>query len=148
MVFGNEDDNMRYGIDVRQWVSAGLVDEIFTYRWDIGAEKRVDDLQFFLSICRPKGVAFRPSFHPDRKYSSIDEAISAYSAGIQGLTFWDARDIVQSKDTWSLSRFGHADELPARREMEKASAARPERIRFHRIGDNVMDGRFPPYWGG
>src|SRR5438876_11042385 len=53
MVFGSEYDNMLYGIDVRQWVAEGLIDEIFTYKWGLGAKKKIDDIDFYLEVCKP-----------------------------------------------------------------------------------------------
>jgi len=149
MVLGNEYDNLQYGADVRRWVADGLVDEIFSYKWDFGAKKRFDDVKFFVDVCRPKGVPFRPSFTvaPPGYANTFDDALAWYEQGVKGLTFFDANGMNLSQ--WSVfSRSGHLDELRSRRQQEKAVPERPVQARFHRLGDKIMDGRFAPYGGG
>jgi len=119
MIFGNEYDNMLYGIDVRRWVAEGLIDEVFLYRWDIGAKKRVDDLQFFREVCQSKNIPLRPSFahspkfpglDPSFPWSTIDVAISAYEEGMPGITFFDGVDLWGDINQWvAFSSFGHVD---------------------------------------
>jgi hypothetical protein len=168
MIFGNEYDNMFYGIDVRRWVTEGLIDEIFPYRWDIGAKKAVDDLKFYREVCLSKGVPVRLSFAPSPKFpaldtsfpwSTIEEAISAYEQGMPGITFFDATGNAGETffnasanasdiNKWvAFSRFGHVDELRLRLPQQKASV-RVAPLRFHRLGRNIMDSRFGPLGGG
>jgi hypothetical protein len=150
MVFGNEYDNMLYGLDVRQWVAEGVIDEIFTYKWDIGAKKRFDDINFFLEVCRPKGIPFFPSytaFSPPGYNNSVGETLSWYERGIQGLVFFDAGGEKVASGTVA-SRLGHVDELRVRDPKESGAPKHAVQIRFHILGDLVMDGRFPPIGGG
>jgi len=144
MVLGNEYDNMQYGADVRRWVSEGLVDELFSYKWDFGAKKRTNDVKSFTEMCEAKGIPFRPSFtvEPVSIADSVDDAASWYKQGVQGLTFFDG---VSSGQMIKYGRFGHIAELPLHRGKERP---KPVQMRFHILGDKVLDGRFPPYWGG
>ena len=155
MVFGNEYDNMLYGLDVRQWVAEGLIDEIFTYKWDIGAKRAVDDIDFYLEVCQPKGVAFRPSYTilPTGYTNTIDEALSWYDKGVKGLVFFDVAatwqpggDLVAPGTV--LARMGHVDELRLRDRKESGAPKQPAHLVLHTVGEIVTDGRFPPYMGG
>ncbi|MFN0168834.1 MAG: hypothetical protein ACKV22_20605 [Bryobacteraceae bacterium] len=149
MVLGNESDNLRYGGDVRRWVEEGLMDQIYSYKWDFGAKKRVDDIPFFTGICRPRKVSFYPSFtvDPPGYANPLQDAVSWYEQGVDGLTFFDANGMKPAH--WAVfSRAGHVEELQERARHAAPVPARPVQSRFHRLGGKVMDGRFPPYWGG
>jgi len=150
MIFGNEYDNMLYGIDVRSWVAEGVIDEIFTYKWDIGAKKRFDDIDFFLEVCRPKGVRFRPSYTiaPPGYNNTLGEALSWYEKGVEGLVYFDIGGESVAQGT-VVSRMGHVDELRLRDPKDSGAAKGPtESTALHRVGGIVTDGRFPPYMGG
>jgi hypothetical protein len=149
MVFGNEYDNMLYGLDVRSWVAEGVIDEIYTYKWDIGAKKRVDDIKFFLDVCQPKGVSFRPSYTiaPPGYNNTVGEALSWYEQGVKGLVFFDVGGDSVAPGTL-VSRLGHVDELRLRNQKESGAAKQPAKLPLHSVGGIVTDGRFPPYMGG
>ena len=143
MVLGNEFDNSWYGIDIRRLVAEGLLDEISTYHWDFGARKGGLDIKFFKEVCGPKGIPFRagPALGIERM---LTDAVSYYEQGADGIALWDAagRDI----NEWSvLSRFGHVDEMRAH---IKRRIPRESYVFFRRLGENVMNGRFSPIWGG
>ncbi len=149
MVLGNESDNLLYGGDVRRWVDEGLMDQIYTYKWDFGAKKRVDDIPFFTGVCGPRKVGYYPSFtvDPPGYANPLEDAIKWYEQGVDGLTFFDANGMKPAH--WAVfSRAGHVDEFKERAKLVAAAPARPVQTRFHRLGGKVMDGRFPPYWGG
>jgi hypothetical protein len=149
MIFGNEYDNMLYGLDVRRWVAEGLINDIFTYRWDIGARKRVEDPKFYLEICRPKGVGYYIGLTPEPGYNKREELISWDEQGVSGFAFFDALGMFQNNSQWPVfTRLGHADELHLRRQEDLDGKDRPVQIQFHKLGDEIMDGRFPPMWGG
>ena len=46
---------------------------------------------------------------------------------------------------FTLGRMGHIEETKMRFEQEE-----PVKVykAFHRLGEYIMDGRFPPNWGG
>lgn len=143
MLLGNEYDNLWYGIDVRRLVSEGLLDEITLYPWDFGARKGGYDLKFFRKVCRPKGVPVRacPAFDLQQM---LKDAVSYYDEEADGIAIWDAygTDVFW----WSVvSRFGHVEEM---RKRLKIGLPSPKLYFFHRLGNNVMDGRFAPVWGG
>jgi len=143
VVLGNEDDNAWYGVDIRRLVREGLLDHIMIYPFDFGARKGGFDLAFFREVCKPKGIPFRPAGAFDTK-KLLEYAAGHYADGADGIAIWDAvgRDI----DDWlPLSRMGHEAEMRARL---KAGLPRSRYYYFHRLGNNVMDGRFSPIWGG
>ena len=160
MVFGNEYDNMLYGLDVRQWVAEGLIDEIFTDKAGHGAKKRFDDINFYLEVCRPKGIPFRPTYTtlPPGYNNTLGEALSWYDKGVNGFAFWDAGQL--SGWCWHclgpeliapgtvVARMGHVEELRLRDPKESGSAKRATQLRLHSAGGIVADGRFPPWMGG
>ena len=74
----------------------------------------------------------------------LTDAVSYYEQGADGIALWDAagRDI----RSWSvLSRFGRPDEMRAR---IKSGIPPESYVFFRRLGDNIMNGRFSPIWGG
>ena len=58
----DEADNMRFGLNLREWVAQGLVNEVFPYLRAGGTSARQYDLKFFAEVCRPKKVRVRPAF--------------------------------------------------------------------------------------
>jgi hypothetical protein len=143
VVLGNEFDNAWYGVDVRRLVNDGLLNEIMIYPFDFGARKGGYDLAFFRDVCKPRGVPFRAAGAYDTR-KMLEFAETHYKDGSDGIAIWDGvgRDI----DEWLLlARMGHVSELPARL---KTDLPRSRYFYFRRLGDNVMDGRFSPIWGG
>jgi len=150
MTFGNEYNNLLYGIDVRQWVAEGLIDEIYTDQYGIGGKKAGVDIEFFLQVCRPKNIPFFPSytvFSPPSYDNTIGQALSWYEKGVQGVVFFDAGGEQVAQGT-VVSRLGHVEELRLRDLKESGAPKAVVQIPFHRLGDLVMDGRFPPTGGG
>ncbi|OHB82232.1 MAG: hypothetical protein A2W31_02750 [Planctomycetes bacterium RBG_16_64_10] len=94
-------------------------------------------------MCKAKDVPFRPAGAFDTR-KMLEYAASHYEGGADGISVFDGvgRDI----DEWTLlARMGHLDEV---RERLKRDLPRSRYFFFHRLGDNVMDGRFSPIWGG
>jgi len=150
MTFSNEYNNLLYGIDVRQWAAEGVIDEIYTDQYGIGGKKAGVDINFFLEVCRPKGIPFFPSytvFSPPSYDNTISQALSWYEQGVQGVVFFDAGGERVTQGT-AVSRLGHVEELRLRDPKESGAPKSVVQIPFHRLGDLVMDGRFPPTGGG
>jgi len=147
-VLADASDNVRYGIDVRRWVNDGLLDMVFPYIHAGGTRARAYDMEFFNEVCKPKGVPVRPTFVGwqirDLKVL-VRQGTLLYEQGADGITFWDANAPAVRADRWSVvSRFGHTDELRARRDE---GIPRTGHLRFHRLGELIMDGRYSPNWG-
>lgn len=148
IVPADEADNARFGIDLRRWVNEGLLDLCLPYRGAGGGRAKDYDLGYFQTVCAPRGVPVKPTFvawdMPDPA-SLLRRAADYYAAGADGLTFWDAESAAPRCDRWAVvSRLGRRDELGARVEL---GAPGPVTIRFHRIGDWIVDGSYHPNWG-
>jgi hypothetical protein len=144
-VLGTEADNLSYGIDIRAWAAAGLIDEVHIYRYNFGATRAVCDLDFLLQACRPWGVHVSPMFSPNVDADTcVREALEYCDAGAHGLGVWDAfTDDVAQATRWG--RLGRSEELRAR---AAAGAAARTYVPLRRLDGEVLDGRFPIYWGG
>ena len=150
MVLGNEEDNLLYGLDLRRLAAESLLDEIYIYPWDFGGNRGEYDFSFFREICTPRRVPFFPSINTGYLAGNelIRQAMSFYEEGAAGITVFDAEAIAEAPDLgrWlDVSRFGHLDEMRARAD---SCAPEVEYATFHRLGSQIRDGRFGPYWGG
>ncbi len=82
------------------------------------------------------------AFRKDR----LKKAVEYYESGARGMAGWDAGYNGFDIHEWFiLSRMGHIEKTKVRSRLEL-----PPKIykRFHRLGNHIMDGRFPPNWGG
>jgi hypothetical protein len=150
MVLGSEEDNLRYGLDLRRLVRETLLDEIYVYPWDFGGTSREVDFAFFREICAPAGVPFFPSLNTGYLAGNelIEQALQCYREGAAGLTAFDAEFLALAPDLerWlALARFGHLEEMTARLDT---SPAEVRYTTFHRLGNQIRDSRYGPYWGG
>ncbi|MBI3987088.1 MAG: hypothetical protein HY343_09220 [Lentisphaerae bacterium] len=149
MVLGNEPDNLQYGVDIRRLVTEGLVDEIYSYMWDFGSKHPHYEWAYFREACRDKGIPFSPATASYflESYYTLPLVKSFLESGAKGVAIWDASD--DNIHQWSvISRFGHEEETLWRiQQLENVSPPR-KHILFHRLGENVGDGRFAPVWGG
>jgi len=146
MVLGSEADNLRYGLDLRRLAAEALLDEIYVYPWDFGGTSRETDFTFFREI----GVPFYPSLNTGYLAGKelLEQALQCYAEGAASVTAFDAEFLALAPDLerWlAVSRFGHLDEMNVR--LESASAE-VHYTTFHRLGDQIRDGRYGPYWGG
>jgi hypothetical protein len=147
-VLGSEMDNLQYGVDVRRLVAEKLVDEILIYPFDFGARQAGYDLAFFKSACSPRRVRFSPALATHWPFEKqLAQAFSFAESGAWGITVWDESggDVFE----WSVrSRLGHTAET--RRRVEQLDSSKPPRTYyyFHKLGSQIRDGRFPPFWGG
>lgn len=152
MLLPSEADNLRYGVDLHRLVDEGLVDRISVYRpfpfeyefGAFGATSRDVELKYFLDVCRPKGIPVRIAPSNREPKPLLEEALSYVDGGANGIAIWDAAD--NDIQRWTLlSRLGHTDEMRARL---KVPVPNPTYFVFHRLGNNIMDGRYQPVWGG
>ncbi|MBT3345377.1 MAG: hypothetical protein HN712_14660 [Gemmatimonadetes bacterium] len=144
-VLGTEHDNRRYGIDIRQWAQAGLVDEVHIYRYNFGQTRTECDMPFFRTACAPHGVHISPMFSPNVDMDTCgDEAATYYDEGASGLGVWDAftGDAVR-RAQWN--RLGHPGEV-----RQRLVQGPTERVflPIHKIDGEVLDGAYPIFWGG
>lgn len=147
-VMADEADNLKYGIDVRGWVEAGLLDEVSPYLGAGGGSARDYDLEFFAEACGDHGVPWRPTIIAWRA-PELDEmmrlALRYYDAGASGITFWDGNSLTARTDSWSVvSRLGRVEEL---RERAEQGAPATTVLRPYRLGEVVVGGRYSPNWG-
>jgi hypothetical protein len=105
------------------------------------------ELDYFKKINDKYKIPFKPYFWsiPEIK-DRLKEADDYYSKGASGFASWDGGYNGFDMHEWFvLSRMGHIEETKARAKSEL-----PPKIykRFHRLGAQIMDGRFPTNWGG
>lgn len=167
MVLSTELNNYQYGLDIRRLVNEGLLDDILIYPWDMGPRREyfpkgyVDsmhpgayDLEFFKSVCQPKGVRFRPTVadHWPNVTDQIKEVVSLYDQGVEGFCMWDTRSYTDFGDggLWNsiYGRMGHVEEMRQRLQKEKDITPKPVVHCFRMLGNQIRDGRFPPWFGG
>jgi hypothetical protein len=75
------------------------------------------------------------------------ELLPYYDSGAHGLCVWDA-EIMDIYDWCWMSRMGHVEETRWR--VGNLNLKNPPRTiyKFHKLGDQVRNGRFGPQWGG
>jgi hypothetical protein len=148
-VLGTNEDNIQYGVDIRRLVGEGLLNSVFIYQYNFGATKKGGyDVAFFRDACEAKGVPFAPSVDPPYDLEGqLKAAVALYEGGAKRLLFWDAGH--SGLDKWAIqTRLGHVEESRWRRDNLDANKM-PRSIHFFKWwGEQRMDGRFPPYWGG
>jgi hypothetical protein len=147
-VMADEADNVAFGLNLRDWVAQGLVDEVFPYLQAGGTKAHRYDMKFFTEVCRPKSVRFRPTFvawSSPNLGAVMEQALTLYDAGADGITAWDGNSGADCSNRWSIvSRMGHVEDL---RESAAARPPAPITARFHKLGGMVLDGRYSPNWG-
>lgn len=163
-VLGSGEFNLQYGVDVKSLSSKGSIDMVYPFKWNWGAvkfgtwdfthgvfQKNYDSItynpDYFNNVCKKTGVPFKPYFWSiSNTNERLKEAAEFYESGAKGIAAWDAGMNGFDMNEWFiLSRMGHTEETKARTKLEL-----PQKIykRFHRLGNHIMDGRFPPNWGG
>lgn len=144
---GIEEDNLRYAVDLRRLVREGLVDEVYPYKYGFGESKRVWDMDYFNDACRSAGAKVFPMISVyEAMEAHVRDVLPALEAGADGLSIWDVALHFGNIDQWpTIARLGRADEL--RRRLDQGFLD-PHGLRVHRLGEDIMDGRFPIFWGG
>lgn len=144
----NEADNLEYGLDIRHWSREKLVDLVLPYLGAGGSKARAYDLAFFREVCAPAGIPVKPTLvawsTPDLD-DMMHRAVELYDAGADGLTIWDANSGADRGDRWAVtSRLGHIEDV---RRLAEEGAPMPPVLRFGRLGDLRVDGRYSQNWG-
>ncbi|MCE5240277.1 family 10 glycosylhydrolase [bacterium] len=148
MVLANEADNLKFGLDLRQWVKDGLVDLVMPYLHAGGGAAKEYDMAFFREVCGAAKVPVKPTFigwsTPDVP-SVLRQAVALYDQGADGLTFWDGNSGDENTARWcTLTRLGNVEDA---RRMSEDAPPTPVWLRFHRLGEVIVDGKYSPNWG-
>ena len=159
MVFGDESRNLEFGIDIRQLVEEGLVDELFPWGWEFPHvieyrhKKHGFDLDFFRDVCGKNKIPFSPTIvqleNNRESWQSLSGVRRFIESGAKGIAVWDPNTLECDIYYWSVvSRFGHVEETLWRE--KNLDIFNPPRSyhEFHRLGEHIRDGRFGVQWGG
>ena len=142
---GTEEENLYRGMDLRAWVSEGLVDTLIPYtsapNYNSFVESWPDarDLDFFIELTKGTSGKLAPNLMP-RHMSTEDymrKAARLYEAGIENFFFWDCGENRGGPDveSWSaLRRLGHREEVEAWVEHERPGLASPS-MAVRKLGD-------------
>jgi hypothetical protein len=145
VVFGNEADNLFFGLDVEDWVRQGLVDSLIPYPWPEDLPEL--DLEFFSRVTEGSGCEVFPNVMPRRMHPReyLQRALHYYEHGADGLAFWDANARHPLLSQWQAVReLGHKEELVEWLETERF----PGRyLQLKRLGGYIVD-RYHPDSGG
>ncbi|MBI3852078.1 MAG: hypothetical protein HY298_17610 [Verrucomicrobia bacterium] len=144
IINGTAQDDLNYGVDLRRLVAEKLVDEVFTEQ-GFGVSSSKLNLEFLREVCQPQGIRFSPGlFYSGTLYPNLPKL---YEAGSHGVTFWDVGVGDVFEWCW-ISRCGHKEETLWRLQNLDLKKA-PRTIHFFKkLGNQIRDGRFGPYWGG
>lgn len=149
VVFGNEADNLFWGLDVEAWVKEGLVDILIPYDspdW-LWPELSRNDMRFFESMTEGSGCKVYPNVMPRRMGAEeyLKKAANAYKEGADGLAFWDASARHTLLSQWRAIRdLGHKAELA---EWLETGRLAPKLVQLKRLGGYTVD-RYHPASGG
>ncbi len=144
MLLGTAEDDLKYGVDIRRLVGEGLIDGVTT-ELGFGRSSNTFNLALLHDACKPKNIPFAPGLTFRNQWGT--EIPAYYDKGARGVTVWDAGigDIYE----WAwMSRFGHVDETRYRLKNLRLDQAPRTIYRFHKLSDQIRDGRFGPEWGG
>jgi hypothetical protein len=146
-VLADEPDNLRYGIDIRGWATAALLDLVCPAPAGGGRATAVD-LGFFRAACQSTATRVRPmltAWDLGGAEAFLSRAYDWYDAGAEGLALWDGTCLGPNPTLWPLvRRLGHFHDAEARPD---GGAVRVPSLRFHRLGGVIMDGPYHPDWG-
>jgi hypothetical protein len=152
MILGTAQDDLRFGVDLGRLADEGLVDEV-TAMLGFGRSSNTYNLSLLKTVCRPKGIPVRAGITSPAEYPLVP---SFYAGGAMGVAVWDPTLVTYPWETvprsifeWTwVSRFGHAEETAWRLKNLRLDSPPRSSYRFHRLGDQIRDGRFGPHWGG
>lgn len=145
MVLGTANDDLRFGVDIGRLINEGLADGIST---ELGFGRTSDqyNLSLLSDACKSKAIPFYPGVTGNPIW--FPAIPSYYDAGAKGIAVWDPETVADVFNWTWISRFGHAEETRYR--LKNLQLTTPPRsvLKFHRLGDQIRDGHFGPFWGG
>ena len=133
-VFGRQEENLYWGLDVERWIREGLVDTIVPYTsaeglysWELAWEEP-SDVKYWLDLTRGTScqlvLNIMPRHLTPEQYRR--KAHQLYGLGVESLVFWDTAKVwgpefdAHSAYFWGhgtslsdLRRLGHEEELKA-----------------------------------
>ncbi|MCH8346743.1 MAG: hypothetical protein IIC87_07455 [Chloroflexi bacterium] len=123
VVMSSEAENLVNGMDLRAWISEGLVDTIVPYTSVLALDSMADswtdisDLDFFIDITRGTACKLAPNMMP-REITGEDyrsRASAIYGAGAEHIFLWDTdaqQPRLATAGPWDVAkRLGHRDEI-------------------------------------
>lgn len=144
IVSGRQDENIRNGMNVADWIAEGLVDTLIPYTMapalDSGAEAWPDPLAASRWVKLTKGTSCALSLSMLPRFLSPEDfrrrADALYKAGGESLFFWDCSYRVNYHDqsAWnSIRRLGHVREI-AEWKRKGQRRMKPPATRLSRLG--------------
>jgi hypothetical protein len=145
MILGTAQDDLGFGVDIRRLVQRKLVDGIST-EFGFGCSSQTYNLSLLSEACKPGAVPFFPGMTGvPNWYAAIP---SCYAAGAKGIAIWDADSVTDVYNWTWISRFGHIEETAWRLKNLSLGTAPRSILKFHKLGDQIRDSRYGPFWGG
>ena len=157
-VFGSQDENLYWGLDVETWIKESLIDTVVPYTsaeglysWELAWEDP-SDVEYWLSLTRDTkcqlSLDIMPRHLTPEQYHR--KAHQLFSLGVESLTFWDSAKIwgpefdVHSSfhhgygtELQYLKRLGHREELKAWVEAGEPRLS-PSTTQLKKMGDWEM----------
>ena len=146
VVMSSAEENLVNGMDLRAWISEGLVDTIVPYASVLNLNSMADswtnvsDLDFFVAITRGTPCKLAPNMMP-REISGEDyraRASAIYGAGAEHIFLWDTdaqQPRLATPGPWDVAkRLGHFDEIAAWMSAGQPNLAVPTRS-VSKLGD-------------
>lgn len=144
-VFGKEEENLYYGLDLKTWIREGLVDTLIPYTsapklfsWEVAWEDS-RDVEYWLSLTRGTSCELALNVMP-RDFDSNQyrrKADALYGAGVEYLAFWDT-PIVGARSSEALRRLGHRDEIADWVRNQRKDELHPKNV-LKKLGDWDME---------
>lgn len=139
VVMSSEEENLVNGMDLRAWISEGLVDTIVPYTSVLKLDSvsdswtNISDLDFFIEITRGTACKLAPNMMP-REISAEDyrtRASAIYGAGAENIFLWDTdaqQPRLATPGPWDVAkRLGHRNEIESWIKAGQPNLAAPTR---------------------
>ena len=149
-VFGDDQENLLYGMDVPTWIREGLIDGVIPYTSADGlfswepAWENIGDVEHWLSLTRETNCELALNVMP--RHLTPEQfrrkAHQLYQAGVTYLAFWDssktwAEDKMDQGCFQHLRRLGHSEELASWVQAGQPDLV-PSTTRLQKVGEWEM----------